>query len=54
MTKMEYDTKKTAPFEKEFAMISKGLFAVSEKVWPVKIPSRLVKKAVPTQNAMTA
>lgn len=53
MTRMEYDTKNTAPLEKDDAMILSGLFAVSEKVLPVKIPSRLVNRAVPTQKAMT-
>ncbi len=35
-------------------MIFRGLLAVSENVFPVKIPSKLVKRAVPTQKAMTA
>lgn len=51
--RMLYETKNTAPFEKEEAMILRGLFAVSEKDVPVKIPRMLVNKAVPAQNAMT-
>lgn len=53
MIRIVYDTKKTAPLEKEDAMTLSGLFAVSSKLSPVKIPSRLVNRAVPAQNAIT-
>ena len=39
-----YDTKKTAPFEKDEAITFNGLLAVSEKLDPVKMPSMPVKE----------
>ena len=53
MIRIEYDTKKTAPFENDDAMTLSGLLAVSLRLSPVKMPSRLVKRAVPAQKAMT-
>lgn len=54
ITRIVYETKKTAPLEKDEAMMLSGLLAVSEKEVPVKMPRILVKSAVPAQNAMTA
>ena len=42
--RMVYDTKKTAPFEKDEAMTLSGLLAVSEKLDPVKMPRMPAKR----------
>ena len=42
--RMVYDTKKTAPLEKDEAMTLSGLFAVSEKLDPVKMPRMPVSR----------